>query len=234
LLLTSIERRRLDYYAFAMIFIFGTRGRLSTMDGGQFYCPRCGGDRDYTRKGVRRWFTLFFIPIVPMGATRNVRIVCSTCDGAFNEQVLTMPSGSAFEEIERRAFRQCAEAVLKAGNPQSRAARDVLLRAVNQWRGTGGELDDATLDQEITGIEPGNVAVYAGPLATRLPAAKSEQFFGGCASVALADGEPTPDQQGVLRNLGETFNLTEAHQRGVLDVLRSSHSEHALGEAGTS
>jgi hypothetical protein len=215
------------------MIIFGTRGRISTMDGGQFYCPRCGGDRDYTRKGVRRWFTLFFIPIVPMGAARNLRIVCSTCGGAFNEQVLSLPSGSAFEEIERRAFRQCAEAVLKAGNPKSRTARDVLLRAVNERRGTGVELDDATLDQQLGEVEPGDVAVYAGPLANRLPAAKSEQFFGGCASIALADGDVTPDQQGVLRNLGETFNLTEAHQRGVLDMLVSSQAQPALGDHGT-
>jgi hypothetical protein len=74
-----------------MLVIFGTRGRISTTDGGRFYCPRCSGDRDYTRKGVRRWFTLFFIPIVPMGAARNVHVVCSTCNGAFNEQVLTFP-----------------------------------------------------------------------------------------------------------------------------------------------
>jgi hypothetical protein len=93
-------------------------------------------------------------------------------------------------------------------------------------------MDEASLDLDLATIEPGDVAVYAGPLANRLPVAKSERFFGGCASIAYAQGRATPEQQSVLRNLGETFNLTEAHQRGVIDLLNAPQGQPALEEPG--
>ena len=45
-----------------MIF-FGTKGRAIEMDKGNFHCPNCNSNRDYSKKYVQTWFTLYFIPI---------------------------------------------------------------------------------------------------------------------------------------------------------------------------
>ena len=56
-----------------MIF-FGTKGRAIEMDKGNFHCPNCNSNNDYSKKYVQTWFTLYFIPIFPMGEKKNEHI----------------------------------------------------------------------------------------------------------------------------------------------------------------
>jgi hypothetical protein len=72
-----------------MPFIFfGTRGITSTRQTGQFYCPRCNRDRvPYAVKATRPWFTLYFIPLFPVGGAETY-VECQRCGGTFREEVL--------------------------------------------------------------------------------------------------------------------------------------------------
>ena len=58
-------------------------------------------------------------------------------------------------------------------------------------------------------------------MANELDPRQAERFFGACAQVALSDGPPSPSERDALRNLGESLNLSEAHQLGVLESLRA-------------
>ena len=49
-----------------MLIFFGLRVFYRTAGQGTFHCQRCGGDREYRHKVGRRWFTLFFIPVIPL------------------------------------------------------------------------------------------------------------------------------------------------------------------------
>jgi tetratricopeptide (TPR) repeat protein len=65
------------------IFLFGTRGIVS--GGGQdapASCPRCRQNVTMLGKGIRRWFTLFFIPVIPLGAKR-IFSQCPNCGAQF-------------------------------------------------------------------------------------------------------------------------------------------------------
>ena len=48
-----------------MLIIFGLRVFYRTIAQGTFHCRRCGGDRPYRHRVGRRWFTLFFLPVIP-------------------------------------------------------------------------------------------------------------------------------------------------------------------------
>jgi predicted RNA-binding Zn-ribbon protein involved in translation (DUF1610 family) len=92
-----------------MPFIFfGSRGITSTKDRGTFYCPRCNRDRiEYALKSTRPWFTLYFIPIFPIGGAERY-VECQRCGGTFREEVLDYepPSeserylGELYEDLE--------------------------------------------------------------------------------------------------------------------------------------
>lgn len=201
-----------------MIILWGFRPRRTTLSQGEFFCPRCGGDRQYVKQGVRRWFTLFFIPLFPISGQRNVHVVCTTCKGAFNEKVLDAPSGQARVDHERLAFAQCATAVFKAGDVTSEAARAALQRVLGA-RGIAPDLaEDASPDQ---------MSVYVAPVAHQLTDEQREQFFGGCGIVALADGPLGDGETTALRVLGESLNLSAAHRAGVLQSVapRSQDAE---------
>ncbi len=70
------------------IVFFGSRARTSVVGSGRFHCPQCGGEeRTYDHKRVRRWFTLYFIPLIPMNVVGEF-IHCRACDGTFKHEVL--------------------------------------------------------------------------------------------------------------------------------------------------
>lgn len=83
------------------MIIFGTTGITSTQQRGSFHCPSCGAGAPFERKGVRRFFTLFFVPLIPLHQVADF-IECKRCGGTFKPEVLTwngtvpppLPSGT--------------------------------------------------------------------------------------------------------------------------------------------
>ena len=86
------------------MIIFGTRGLTSTAQTGTFHCPRCGPNRAFNLRRVRRWFTLYFIPVIPLD-TAGEYVECRQCAGTFGPQVLTYDPVAeqqrTLEEIKR-------------------------------------------------------------------------------------------------------------------------------------
>ena len=95
-----------------MFFIvWGSRGRNKDIGGGEFYCPDCGDDRTYRLIAVTRWFTLYWIPIFPMGKPVGEYVECATCKSTFNEGVLQFDPKGAAEKYEA-AFSIAAKRVM--------------------------------------------------------------------------------------------------------------------------
>ena len=103
-----------------MIFIWGSRYLTSTRDTGRFYCPGCGKlDVHYRRVAARQWFTMYFIPVFPIGG-REEHIECQQCRGAFKVGVLELipPTpddfflGDCFERLKRGKSLESVEAEL--------------------------------------------------------------------------------------------------------------------------
>jgi len=69
------------------LIIFGRRSTTRVRTHGTFACPRCGPGREYAHKEVRRWFTLYFIPVIPLG-TVGEYLECGSCAGTFGLEVL--------------------------------------------------------------------------------------------------------------------------------------------------
>lgn len=69
------------------MIIFGTTGIQTVESRGSFHCPACGPRAFYQRKSVRRFFTLFFVPLIPLNRMGTF-IVCDRCGGNFKPEVL--------------------------------------------------------------------------------------------------------------------------------------------------
>jgi predicted RNA-binding Zn-ribbon protein involved in translation (DUF1610 family) len=73
-----------------MILIWGSRGLTSEIGRGNFYCPQCDAvNVPYRHKSVREWFTLYFIPVFPIGG-KQPYVECEQCKGTFQEAVLNL------------------------------------------------------------------------------------------------------------------------------------------------
>jgi hypothetical protein len=69
------------------MIIYGTRGRETTAGGGRFFCPQCRDDANYQHQKVKRYFTLYFIPLFPMD-TLGEFVRCQGCKGEYDMKVL--------------------------------------------------------------------------------------------------------------------------------------------------
>jgi uncharacterized tellurite resistance protein B-like protein len=92
--------------------IFGTRGIRSTIKQGAFHCPQCQSEKNYKHKKVTQFFTLYFIPLIPLG-NKGEYVECQTCRNTYIDRVLdiapvlditpkkAVASSTTEEQIER-------------------------------------------------------------------------------------------------------------------------------------
>jgi hypothetical protein len=71
------------------IIIFGTKGVERTAGNGFFHCPHCRTDAPYTKKKLTRFFTLYFIPLIPLG-TISEFVRCDQCGSDFSTEALSL------------------------------------------------------------------------------------------------------------------------------------------------
>ncbi|WP_293915578.1 MULTISPECIES: RDD family protein [unclassified Sphingobacterium] len=65
-----------------MLVIFGTKSVGKTVKTGEFECARCNTQRTYQLKQNQRFFSLFFIPIIPLGKLGDT-LECTFCKTAY-------------------------------------------------------------------------------------------------------------------------------------------------------
>lgn len=73
------------------MIIYGYRNREIVQGTGNFYCPKCEAQREYKHKKLVRYFTLFFIPLFPLG-TLSEYVECSVCGRTYKPEILSIPS----------------------------------------------------------------------------------------------------------------------------------------------
>ncbi|BAC73314.1 hypothetical protein AQJ43_33530 [Streptomyces avermitilis] len=199
--------------------ILGTRTSWTPVGDGEFFCPGCGGDRNYQRLTGRRRFTLVGVPVLPRGETGPV-VECAACRHHYGNDVLDHPTTVRFSAMLREAVHTVALAVLAAGGTCARASLETAASAV---RSAGFE--DCTEDQlsalvEALAADTGRV--FGGPcdpglaielhealdpLAPHLAATGREAILLQGARIALADGPYTPAERDALATVGAALTI---------------------------
>jgi hypothetical protein len=69
------------------LILWGSTGFPSKVGEGRFRCPQCGDEQRYEHTQVNRWFTLYFIPLFPIGSAGE-NVECSRCKGVWDVSIL--------------------------------------------------------------------------------------------------------------------------------------------------
>lgn len=195
-----------------MILIWGFRFIGRRVGEGTFACPSCRVDRPYVRKLMRRWFTLFWIPLFPVGKPQGEQIVCGTCKHAYAPDVLSAPTTDQLSTQLQTAVRVAAVAMVSVSGESDPVRR----RAAKLWVVEAGTVpyDDPELDADLAAIEPGHLAAWITPLGSSMSPLGREQFLR--RAVLLADVPPSPQQSALISAIGTHLDLTPAHVAGVV------------------
>ena len=119
-----------------LLIIFGMKVRHQEIGQGEFFCPKCQNQRNYKHKKAARYFSLYFVPIIPLG-TLGEFVECQTCGVAFEPTVLHMqgPARARHQVSSTESLAQIINSVparLNRGVPIEYLARDLTAAGVDR------------------------------------------------------------------------------------------------------
>jgi zinc-ribbon family len=204
------------------VLVWGLRVFYRTIDQGVFHCRKCGGDRQYLHCAGRRFFTVFFIPIIPLNKVGE-HVQCATCKTRYVMDALSLPTAAQMQAALPAGMRAAATAMLRAGDPGSPAARH---RAVAVIQGAGAEgYSDADLDSD--GAQPAEVIRGAiNQVAQQLTPDAKEWFLAETVRVGMADGPLTDHERQIARAITADLGMTQAQAVGVVAMAEQAQQQN--------
>ena len=82
------------------MIIFGTKARHKTVGTGIFHCPHCQRERQYNHKQGKNYFSLYFIPVFPIGDAGEF-IECQSCGRSYSTEVLKFKPSKPQTDVAR-------------------------------------------------------------------------------------------------------------------------------------
>lgn len=203
------------------MIIFGTRGVTYSKEKGDFHCPSCATPRPYDHKRVRRFFTLYFIPLIPLDL-HGEYIECQQCRNTFKMDVLEYDpeaGAAAFEAEFHAAIKRVMVEMMLADGVVDDEEVAVIREVYGKLAGTDITEDD--IRREIVEAETRTRDVTAAltDLVGHLNDHGKEMVVRAAFMVAAADGEFQEEEQALLGDIGKALEMSSAHVNGVLATM---------------
>jgi hypothetical protein len=195
-----------------MLLIWGWRTRFKVLAEGVFHCPACGGDRHYAHKQARNWFTLFFLPVIPL-KVRGEFVECQTCKQGYDERILRLPTSASLTEQLVAATREAAVRLLRVDDtPSGRTAAVVALSQVSAQPWTEG-----ALAADVVGLDVSPLPDRLRQLGEVMNEHGKERFLASVTAIAAGGGVLAEPCRHALTDIAVDLGMTPAHARGVID-----------------
>lgn len=213
------------------LIIFGTRGIHTRSGGGSFNCPECRASRSYTHHRVRRFFTLYFIPVIPLDLIGEY-VECDMCVGTFHPDVRNYAPQLQQAEPDRKfeaEFMVAIKRVMVMMCLADGVVDDEEIETIKQVYGRIAKrpISDEEVSNEIVEAmqSKDTVGDFLGAVAPRLNDAGKEMVIKAAFFVAAADGEFQDEEQELLAEIGQALELRPGHVNRILDELLSDDDD---------
>lgn len=200
------------------MIIFGTRGVTTTPQKGEFHCPTCNTTQGYGLKRVRRFFTLYFIPVIPLNMLGEY-VECTGCKDSYKTQVLDNDPAANQEQFEaeyQTAVKKVMMHILLADGVVDDAEISMAANIFQQV--SGREISESALREEIVALQNSNGSFLdsLGNVRGFLNDEGKEVVIKAAYYVAMADGEFQQEEQQMVADIGQALGMTPAHVKGVV------------------
>jgi tellurite resistance protein len=197
--------------------VWGFKGRAAETAVGRFYCPDCGDHRDYRKMKVKRWFTLYWIPLFP---TKDLgdHVECKTCKATYNEAVLSFDPKSSAEKFEA-AFATAAKRVMFKLALADGDIDDTEVAQITQAFSNIAKRDvdpaDIAAELEMARDDTRTVQQYLDEVAAGLNDTGKELVLRSAIAVARADGRVDDSEVAELHDVARALDLPLAYANGI-------------------
>lgn len=195
------------------MIIWGWRAVKRKIGTGIFFCPRCGGDREYVHKSARRFFTLFFIPIIPLNDLGEF-VECSTCKNTFYPDVLKGKTAAQIQDVSTIAIRHVVVAMLLADGTVDPREREAALMVVSRF--ATNPYGAAELDADLQNLQVANLTDNLEELGAILNEHGKENVLTSAVYLAGSDGHIDRSELDTARDIGKAMTMSGAHIEGTI------------------
>jgi uncharacterized tellurite resistance protein B-like protein len=200
-----------------MLIVWGFRTRLKTIAQGLFHCPKCGVDRQYMHREMRRWFTLFWIPLIPTKKMGTL-VECGTCHSKYEERVLQLPTSAAISDSLQLATRALVVRVVLADGLANEAERSLAVRILQA--SVDPSYSAAHLETDLVQLAGYDLQGPLAGLTATLNDHGKERLLSAAIELANVDGNIDDRELAIVREAGGALAMTPNHVRGIIqDVL---------------
>jgi hypothetical protein len=188
------------------MIIYGWTTLKSTKESGQFHCPTCRSSQGYYWKKANRFFTLYFIPLIPLGSAGEY-IECQSCRGTYHIDVLShapaVDNRARFASVRRILVLTMSE----AGRTQ---AENVHALCDAFTRVTGDNTTEQEVRTELHQAHQANadLATFARQQSSDLSDEGKGVVLQTAMEVLTAGGRLNEYDKQALRKLGQGMGLT--------------------------
>jgi uncharacterized tellurite resistance protein B-like protein len=202
------------------MILYGTTTLTLSGERGQFYCPRCGRHSEFRQRNVRRFFTLYFIPLIPLNVIDS-HVRCGACKGQFALEAKQF-SKEDYEQKSRDAFavillRAMILIMLADGtiDPAELAELERLLA------GNSSSLDVTrdTISQQIVLARQAGISVltFLQNVSDHLDERQKNEIVRCCFLISTAAGDLREQQMQQLYQFPSALGIQESRFRDIIE-----------------
>lgn len=200
------------------MIIFGTRGVKSTMKEGQFLCPQCANNQRYKHKKVTRFFTLYFIPLIPLGKAGEF-VECQSCKGTFVPRILDYNpanSNDQFQSQYEKAMRHSMIMMMLADGHIDDEEMIMVQKIINKFG--HNDITKEELDRLVKEAQDRNEPVqkYLSKITPSLNEHGKEIIIKCGLAVAAADGHIDDTEIALIQEMAKAMEMSSSHVKGIL------------------
>ncbi|MDF2691958.1 MAG: hypothetical protein K0S65_341 [Labilithrix sp.] len=204
-----------------LLIIFGTRGVTYSAGRGEFHCPGCDNRRPYDHKRVRRFFTLYFIPIVPLDVLGEY-VECQHCRDTYKPDVLSYdPSAGKkrFEAEFHSAVKRVMVLMMMADGRIDAEEVETIRQVFGKLANRDVSQDEVDAEVNAAKAEGRGLRQYLSSVSGNLNDTGKELVVKAAFFVAAADGRVTEEETSLLAELASALEMSPAHFKGAIDQL---------------
>jgi len=195
-----------------MFFIvWGWRARTKTLSSGSFHCPNEGGDRSYVLLEARKWFTLFWLPVIPLDVLGEY-VECTSCRSTYDPAVLSLPTTVQIEDTVTAALRHVVVKIIRADGNVADEEITTAVEIVGRY--TARPYTEADLRRDLVELDTDGSG--ASELGSLLNDHGRESVLAACLYLAMADGVVDGSELDLIATIGRDLGMSQAHTSGVV------------------
>jgi hypothetical protein len=187
----------------------------SVRSTGVFNCPRCGRSKPYNHKSVNRWFTLYFIPVIPMGSI-GAYVQCGQCGGTFGESVLSYDPEAETRQLYLKLRGLLMLVAMADGTPADADEIRAIGDAYQEATQTPLPVGDIESDMRHASAGKIQLGPYARQLGPQLNYQGKALFMRAAFHVLCAKGPPRSDASAVIAEIAQAMKLTTEQVKQIL------------------